>query len=98
MFRKTQPDAARGRFGLSGLARALQLPEDLAKGNILVTMHGQERIVIENFRGISSYTEDEIRLMTKRKKICITGKRLTVANYTKEEIEITGCIDKLEYL
>ena len=98
MFRKEPKNERRDGFRIAGLARSLQIPEDLAKGNILVTMQGQERIVIENFKGISFYTEEEIRLITKRKKICITGKRLTVESYTKEEIEITGFIDKLEYL
>lgn len=98
MFRKEQKMQQRDGFRLAGLARSLQIPEDFAKGNILVTMQGQERIIIENFKGISSYTEEEIRLITKRKKICITGRKLTVESYTKEEIEITGFIDKFEYL
>ncbi|MDO4321607.1 MAG: YabP/YqfC family sporulation protein [Lachnospiraceae bacterium] len=98
MFRKEQKKEQHDGFKIAGLARTLQIPEDFTRGNILVTMQGQERIIIENFKGISLYTEEEIRLITKRKKICITGKKLMVESYTKEEIEITGLIDKLEYL
>lgn len=83
---------------LNGLVRAMQLPEDLTKGNILVSMQGQERLIVENFKGISSYTTEEIRLITKCRKICITGRRLVIENYSKEEIEISGFIDKVEYL
>lgn len=82
----------------TGLARAMQFPEDLAKGNILVSMQGQERLVVENFKGISSYTAEEIRLIAKNRKICITGRRLMIENYSRDEIEISGFIDKVEYL
>lgn len=83
---------------IGSIARALQLPEDYAKGKILVSMQGQDRISIENFKGISSYTTEEIRLVAKQKKVCITGKNLKIDCYTKEEIEISGRIDRLEYL
>lgn len=85
------------KFSIAAFARSLQLPEDFTKGNILVSMQGQERVIIENFKGISSYTEEEIRLITKRRKICVTGKRLKIDSYTKEEIEISGFINKIEY-
>lgn len=81
-----------------GLTKALQLPDDFVRGNILVSMHGQEHLWIENFKGISSYTEEEIKLVTKRKNICISGKRLKIVSYTRDEIEIAGYIQKLEYL
>lgn len=74
MFEKEQQKEHRGKFRIAGLAKSLQIPEDFAKGNILVTMQGQERIVVENFKGISFYTEEEIRLITRQRKICITGK------------------------
>ena len=79
------------------LTKALQLPDDFSSENVMVSMHGQEHVWIENFKGISSYTEEEIRLVTKRRNVCITGKRLKIVSYAKDEIEITGCIRKLEY-
>lgn len=83
---------------MKAFVEAAQIPEDFLKGNVLVSMEGQERVVIENFKGISSYTEQEIRLVTNRRKICVSGKKLRIVNYTKEEIEISGYINKLEYL
>ena len=68
------------------------------RGNPLVSIEGQKRVVIENFNGISSYTEEEVRLITKGKKICISGKRLKIEDYTKEEITITGLIEKIEFI
>ena len=83
---------------LKAFVEAAQIPEDFVKGNVLVSVEGQERIVIENFKGISSYTDQEIKLITRQRKVCVTGKKLRIVNYTKEEIEISGRIDKLEYL
>ena len=83
---------------MKAFVKAAQIPEDFLKGNVLVTMEGQECVVIENFKGISSYTEQEIKLVTNRRKVCVCGKRLRIVNYTKEEIEIFGKIDKVEYI
>lgn len=83
---------------LSGsLIKALQLPDDFSRESVMISMHGQDHVWIENFRGISSYTEEEIRLVTKSRSICISGRRLRIVSYAKDEIEITGCIRKLEY-
>ncbi len=79
------------------LTKALQLPDDFSSESVMISMHGQEHIWIENFKGISSYSEEEIRLVTKRRNVCISGRRLKIVFYTKDEIEITGCIRKLEY-
>ena len=83
---------------MKAFVEATQIPEDFLKGNLLVSMEGQERVVIENFKGISSYTEQEIRLVANRRKICVAGEKLRIDNFTKEEIVISGRICKLEYL
>ena len=40
------------------MPEALQLPDDLQRGLILLSMHGQEHLWIENFRGLSSYSSE----------------------------------------
>lgn len=85
------------RMHRTGLVRALQIPEDITRGTILVSMRGRERVTVENFKGISSYNTEEIRLLTKQSKVCITGKNLKIENYSRDEIEISGIITKLEY-
>jgi sporulation protein YqfC len=85
-------------FHIDDLKKVFQFPDDLAQGNTLLSMHGQEHIWIENFRGISLYTGEEIQLLTGRKKLSVSGRHLNIASYTKDTIEITGCIQKLEFL
>ena len=67
----------------------MQLPEDCLKGNIIVTLCGQKQIRIENFKGISSYTEEEIRILTRKNRFRIAGKNLQIQSFSKDEIEIT---------
>lgn len=86
------------QFSIHALTRSLQMPEDCRRGTLLVSMQGQEHLCVENFRGISSYTSEEIRLTAQKNKLCISGKRLQIDCYTKEVIEISGRIEKLEYV
>ena len=86
-----------GKLSIFSMTENLQFPDDFLKGNILVQIHGQEKVIIENFRGISSYTEEEVKLFTRKKKICVAGSNLKIDSYTKDEIEISGCIERLEY-
>lgn len=74
------------------MLEALQLPDDLQRGAILLSMHGQEHLWIENFRGLSSYSEEEVRILIRDGWVKICGTNLEILNYTKEEIEIAGCI------
>ena len=75
----------------------MQLPEDCLKGSLIVTLHGQKRVRIENFKGISTYTPEEIRILTRTEKFRISGKRLEIQLFNKDEMEITGWIEKMEY-
>ncbi|MCD7745888.1 MAG: YabP/YqfC family sporulation protein [Lachnospiraceae bacterium] len=77
--------------------RTLQMPDDYQKGNAIVSVEGRERVRVENFKGICSYTTEEVRLAARRNIICVRGKRLQIDCYTKEEIEISGWIDAVAY-
>ena len=86
------------RFSFAAFARSLQLPQDYVKGNTTIVMQGREYICMENFKGICFCSDEMIRLLTRKGKICITGKKLKVECYSKDEIEISGCICKVEYM
>ena len=70
------------------MPEALQLPDDLQRGLILLSMHGQEHL----FRGLSSYSSEEVRILIRGGWVKICGSHMEILTYTKEEIEITGCI------
>lgn len=97
MLRGESMEEQKGARPAGRLLHSLQFPEDLARGNVFVSMHGQERVWIENFRGISCYSSEEIRLTARGRCVCITGRNLEIVSYTKEEIEIAGHICALSF-
>lgn len=79
------------------LLHSLQFPDDLLRGNALITLHGQEHLRVENFKGIVSYSEEEVRLAAVHGCVCIAGCHLRIVSYTKEEIEIAGHIRAVSF-
>lgn len=77
--------------------RAFDLPADLAYGSVLLSVTGQNEILIENYRGILEYKDDHIRIQAKDCRILIVGKRLQVEYYTNDEMKIKGFIEQIIY-
>ena len=80
-----------------GLVESLELPKDLMYGAVLVSITGQQEILIENYRGILEYSQNHISLQTKTCRLVVRGKNLNISYYTNEEMKITGMIDSLIY-
>lgn len=81
----------------NSVVRALDLPQDLAYGCVLVSVTGQNELLIENYRGILEYKDDHIRIQAKDCRVLIVGKRLEVEYYTNEEMKIKGLIEQILY-
>lgn len=79
------------------MIRAFELPADLAYGSVLLSVTGQNELLIENYRGILEYKENHIRIQAKDCRILIIGKRLQVEYYTNEEMKIKGFIEQIIY-
>ncbi|MFQ9493243.1 MAG: YabP/YqfC family sporulation protein [Dorea longicatena] len=52
---------------------------------------------MENYRGITEYTDQIIRLQTRCGQIKIGGRKLEVIYYTNDEMMIHGHIRTIEY-
>ena len=70
----------------------MEIPEDLACNEPIVTITGSTMAVIENYRSILSYTCEKLVVLTCRGKVCLTGKNLEIFTYDPMEMEIHGCI------
>lgn len=79
------------------LISAAGMPKDVLRGASVLTVLGSFEICIENFRGITEYTEELVRIRTKEGQIRITGKKMTVEYYTDTEMKITGEIHAIEF-
>ena len=79
------------------VVRAFDLPADLAYGSVLVSVTGQNELLIENYRGILEYKDEHIRIQAKDCRILLVGKQLKIEYYTNEEMKIKGFIEQILY-
>lgn len=73
------------------------VPKDVAMGLPILTITGTNDLCVENYRGMTEYTDQIIRLQSKSDQIKITGKKLEVIYYTNDEMKIHGHIRTIEY-
>ena len=73
------------------------VPKDGAMGLPILTITGTNDLCVENYRGMTEYTDQIIRLQSKSGQIKITGKKLEVIYYTNDEMKIHGHIRTIEY-
>ena len=73
------------------------VPKDVAMGLPILTITGTNDLCVENYRGMTEYTDQIIRLQSKSGQIKITGKKLEVIYYTNDEMKIHGHIRTIEY-
>ena len=79
------------------LASAAGMPKDVTMKAAVITVLGNFEACIENYRGITEYTECLIRIQTKGGQIRFTGRHLQVEYNTNEEMKITGRIETIEF-
>lgn len=80
------------------IANMSELPKDVILGAPMLTVLGQMELSLENYRGITEYTDSLVRIRTKSGQIRVTGEKLRVDYYTNDEMKITGQIRSIEYL
>ena len=73
------------------------VPKDVAMGLPILTITGTNDLCVENYRGMTEYTYEIIRVQSKSGQIKITGKKLEVIYYTNDEMKIHGHIRTIEY-
>lgn len=80
-----------------GLVESFELPKDLMYGAVLVSITGQQEMLIENYRGILEYTKNHVSVQAKTCRLTVYGKDLEISYYTNEEMKINGWIDSVSY-
>lgn len=72
------------------ISKALQLSEDILNGGVLLSIQGNRKIYIENYRSLMEYTSTYIRIQSKYCPVIIEGKNLEIAYYGKDEMCVAG--------
>ncbi len=65
---------------------------DVMLGATIVTMEGDNRLFIENYKGIITYTDKCIMVQGRKNKIMVEGKNLQIEYYTNLDMKINGTI------
>lgn len=76
---------------------ALNLPEDVFLGEMLLSFTGSNSAVVENYRSIIFFSDTILKLQGKNTKLTITGKRLSIEYYDKEQLKVSGQIKSAEF-
>lgn len=74
---------------------AMELPKDLKRGLAILTLFGDGEIHVQNHRGILSFDPDCIQILSREGRITLSGERLWIRYYDKEEIHIIGQIREI---
>ena len=76
---------------------ALELPKDVLLGFPNMEINGNRELFISNHRGILNYNQENIEILAKDIHIEVTGKELSIALYSAEEIMITGYMEEIRF-
>lgn len=79
------------------VASAMEIPEDLSEKASLVEVTGQDAVRIENYLGIIEYSASRLLLQCKKCRLEITGNKLFIESYTRDELLLRGRIDQVHY-
>ena len=69
-----------------------------ASDSVIITIVGNSMTCIENFKSITYYENDELKINTKKGLVQIKGCNLNICYYDDEEILIKGCINSVVFM
>jgi sporulation protein YqfC len=80
------------------LASLLELPGEVLSNSCRVTLLGNERLMVENHRGLLFYSGAMIVLQTPAGRLRITGADLNIGAIAPDQVSVDGLIVGLKYL
>lgn len=81
----------------SGAARIFDIPADICGGLLHIEMTGNREVFIENFKGISELSENEVIINAGRKNLRITGDKLRIGAMNSNEMRLFGNIGSISF-
>ena len=63
----------------------------------IITIHGTKEVYIENFISIISLTETETTIKAKGETITLSGEKLQIEYFNKNDLKISGIINSISF-
>lgn len=79
------------------IADCLELPAEAVSDVPLITVRGRDTVIVENYKRILGFSEEELRIMTGNGALCIKGDKLRLAFLKKDSVCIKGSLDTFFY-
>ena len=73
----------------------IDMPSEIVLNTPKITLDSNENIWIENYKGVLEYSDTFLRINTLDYTVLIEGTHLLINFMTKEEISISGIIEKV---
>ena len=86
----------KNKKNISRIDRLLEIPQEIYSNVPKITITGFNEMIIENFKGILEYEDYYIRINTSLGIINVNGYELRLENMTKDDIKVTGKIEKFD--
>ena len=80
------------------VALGVDLPGESVPGQPLVEITGENRVIVENHKGVTGYGCNQIHVKVAYGALCICGSGLKLARMSKHQLVITGRIDGVSIL
>ncbi|MDO5156354.1 MAG: YabP/YqfC family sporulation protein [Eubacteriales bacterium] len=76
----------------------MEIPRDVLYGDVLIRLSGNREAIIENYKGILLYTNEEVAIACKKITLRIYGCELKISYFSGSDMKVTGDIQTITYL
>lgn len=77
---------------------SLELSRDVLYGDVLLRLFGNKEALIENYKGILLYTDEEVVIACKKMTLRIYGSNLHIHYFSGNDMKVTGDIHTITYI
>jgi sporulation protein YqfC len=79
-------------------AEVSDIPEDVVLGVPRLTLIGQFRLSIENYRGVLAFSKTELKLAMSKGELHIAGDDFVLETILEKEIVLQGRVDDVRFV
>ncbi len=76
----------------------MDLPGDVLYGDVILRLSGNREAIIENYKGILLYTDEEIAIACKKVTLRMCGRNLHIQYFSGSDMKVTGSIEAITYV